>query len=123
MGSGSGAVGVAGLVEIKVAFGRASVRIGLGLLQQFVEFAIEDRLAIVVVGERLLKYLFPPCRLPFQIGYRFGEILDGRRLFWVLCTDDNCGDRVDLESGLATRTVHFDHFFSHTENLAQAAAL
>jgi len=106
-------------VEIDVALGRGEIGILFRLAQQFVEFGVEDLAAGFLGFELLAENLFAAAGFALQLGYRSGEVLDGRRLLGNLVGDDRTGFRINLESRLAARTLDLEQAFRHATIVAQ----
>ena len=101
------------LVEVEVSGLFAELGVLFGLLQQFVEFAVEYVTLILFVGERFLEGLFAASGFAFQFGDGGGEILDRGGLNGLFVGDHGAQGRVDFEGGLAAGAGDLEKFAGH----------
>ncbi len=98
-------------VKIEGALGRRrGIRTFLGLFQQFIEFALQHFLVGLMLLHGFAENLSAAGFFSPQFLNGFRHVLNRRGFYVLLVADYHLEFRIDLETGLATRALHFEQF-------------
>jgi hypothetical protein len=110
------------LIEIEGIFGRRSVGIFFGLLEQLVEFSLEYLLMALVLVKRFLEHLATPRLFSFEFLNCGAKVLDGRGFLVFGITDDGLELGINLKCCFAARAAHLHQVsfsFGHNADLSR----
>jgi len=100
-------------VEIELARLFAEFRIGLRLLEEFVELPVEDLPLVFFRREGLLKSLFAPTGFAFELSDSRCKVFNRSGPHRLFVGDDSAQRGIHLQRRLATRACNLKEFAGH----------